>query len=157
MHLLLSLFCLWLAYYDLTTTELRNYSNHNYHLPFLAGVLSDKFLVKLANSTSFIKRMESDWVHDSLRVTIELLNFHSDNGHELVNQILKWHLRSGLVTPFLWMGNSHRDSLTEATDWWRRSLGRYKRSTTLAVSYFPMGKFFVTDHVCSQHKGVRNN
>ena len=89
---------LWSNNYRIT------YSNHNYRLPFLAdvpsgkfivklanstsfmkrmesawvhdsrSVLSDKFFVKMANSTRFIKRMESDWVHDSLRVTIERLN-----------------------------------------------------------------------------------
>ena len=59
---------LWSNNYRIT------YSNHNYRPPFLTGVPSDKFLVKLTNSTSFMKRMESDWVHDSLRVTTERLN-----------------------------------------------------------------------------------
>ena len=70
-------------------SHITTYSNHDYPFPFLAGVLSDRFIVKLANSLgavylqlgmllgvsmAFVKRMESDWVHDSLRVTIEVLN-----------------------------------------------------------------------------------
>ena len=65
------------------------YSNHDYLFPFLAGVLSSPFIVTLAKnlgavylelgmllgvSTAFIKRIESDYAHNSLRVNIEVLN-----------------------------------------------------------------------------------
>ena len=63
------------------------YSNHAYHFPFLAGVLTDKFLVKLTNNIGdyvrlglilglgmpFIKQTESTCMRDCWRTTFEVL------------------------------------------------------------------------------------